>query len=160
MIPRDALTGYVVHSEPLDATAVAGDGADAAMMETVLEDSGFQTGAERRFTARWKPLTEVTARVLRFDDAAGADAYLTWIRTHGGDLLGPGAETSTPPDVPGAVAFVHVPCSSCTKDPLQYLSAWTRGRYVLVLLLGGARAGRVAATPLAEDLDASVRMEG
>jgi hypothetical protein len=160
MIPRDALAGYVVRSQPLDATALAADSIDPSTMQTVLADAGFQAGAERRFTARWKPITEVTARVLRFGDATGADAYLRWLRSHAGDLLGSGAESSTPPDLPGAAAFVHVPCGGCTKDPLQYLSVWTRGRYALILLLGGSDAGRVAATPLAHDLDARVRSEG
>jgi hypothetical protein len=160
MIPRDALIGYVVRSQSLDAATVAADSIDPTTVETLLANAGFDTGAERRFTARWKPLTEVKAQVLRFDDPNGADTYLSWIRSHAGDLLGSAAETSRPPDLPGAVAFVHVPCSGCTKDPLEYLSAWTRGRYTLILLLGGSDAGRSAATPLAHDLDARVRREG
>jgi len=159
-IPRGALDGYVVRSRALDATALAEASTDPAAMTTLLADAGFETGSERRFTARWKPLTEVTTQVLRFDEAGGADAYLAWLRSHGDDLLGSGAGSSTPPDLPGAVAFVHVPCSGCTKDPLQYLTVWTRGRYALILLLGGAHAGRAAATPLARDLDTRVRMEG
>lgn len=159
-IPRGTLHGYVVRSRRLDAATLADASADPSTMTTVLADTGFETGSERSFTARWKPLTEVTAQVLRFDEADGADAYLTWVRSHGSDLLGSGVGSSTPPHLPGAVAFVHIPCSGCTKDPLQYLTVWTRGRYALILLLGGSQAGRAAATPLAQGLDARVRMEG
>jgi hypothetical protein len=160
MLPRDALTGYVVRSQALDANSIAVDTADPSAVQAILSTTGFQTGVERRFTAHWRPLTEVSARVLRFGDPSGAKAYLTWLRANSGELLGPDAQISAPPKLPGAVAFVHRPCDGCTKDPLQYVSAWTRGPYALILLLGGAHAGRAAATPLARELDARVRTEG
>ena len=160
MLPRDALTGYVVRSEALDANSIAADTVDPSAVHAILSTTGFETGVERTYTAHWRPLTEVSARVLRFGDPSGAKAYLAWLSANAGELLGPDAQVSPPPELPGAVAFVHRPCDGCTKDPLQYVSAWTRGPYTLILLLGGARAGRAAATPLARDLDARVRMEG
>jgi hypothetical protein len=160
ILPKTALPGYVVKVTDLDPTALSSDALDPEGLVAVLAGAGFQAGVERRFTARWKPLTEVEARVLRFRDAAGADAYLAWLGAHGIDMLGSGAEPSAAPGFAGAIAFSHAPCGSCTKDPVQYLTAWTSGRYALTLLLGGPRAGRAAATQLADELNTHVETAG
>ena len=156
ILPSDALPGYVVHASGLDAATLAADALDPASLGVVLTGAGFETGIERRFTARWKPVTEVVARALRFASADGATAYLTWLRTHGADVLGSQAQASDPPSLTDAIAFTHAPCTSCAKDTIQYFAAWTHGRYALTLLVGGPRAGRSTATPLAEELDARV----
>jgi len=156
ILPSDALPGYVVHASGLDAATLAADALDPASLDVVLTGAGFETGIERRFTARWKPVTEVVARALRFASADGATAYLTWLRAHGADVLGSQAQASDPPSLTDAIAFTHAPCTLCTKDTIQYFAAWTHGRYALTLLVGGPRAGRSTATPLAQELDARV----
>lgn len=156
ILPLDALPGYVVHASGLDAATLDADALDPASLDAVLTGAGFETGIERRFTARWKPVTEVVARALRFASADGATAYLTWLRAHGADVLGSQARASDPPSLTDALAFTHAPCTSCAKDTFQYFAAWTHGRYALTLLVGGPRAGRSKATPLAEELDARV----
>jgi hypothetical protein len=156
ILPSDALPGYVVHASGIDAATLAADALDPASLDDVLTGAGFETGIERRFTARWKPLTEVVARALRFASADGATAYLTWLRGHGADVLGSQAQASDPPSLTDAIAFTHAPCTSCAKDTIQYFAAWTHGPYALTLLVGGPRAGRSTATPLAEELDARV----
>ena len=156
ILPSDALPGYIVHASGLDAATLAADALDPASLDGVLTGAGFETGIERRFTARWRPVTEVVARALRFASADGATAYLTWLRAHGADVLGSQARASDPPSLTDAIAFTHAPCTSCTKDTFQYFAAWTHGRYALTLLVGGPRAGRSTATPLAEELDARV----
>jgi hypothetical protein len=156
ILPSDALPGYVVHASGLDAATLAADALDPASLDVVLTGAGFETGSERRFTARWKPVTEVVARSLRFASAEGATAYLTWLRAHGADVLGSQAQPSDPPSLTDAIAFTHAPCTSCAKDTIQYFAAWTHGRFALTLLVGGPRAGRSTATPLAEELDARV----
>ena len=156
ILPSDALPGYVVHASDVDASTLTADALDPASLDVVLADAGFETGVERRFTARWKPITEVVARALRFGSADGATAYLAWLGAHGADVLGSQTQVSSPPSLADAIAFAHAPCTSCTKDTLQYFAAWTHGRYALTLLVGGPRAGRSTAAPLAEELDARV----
>jgi hypothetical protein len=155
-LPLDALPGYVVHASPVDEATLAADALDPGSLDAVLTAAGFETGIERRFTARWKPVTEVVARALRFASADGAIAYLAWLRTHAADVLGSQTQISDPPSLADAIAFTHAPCTSCTKDTAQYFAAWTHGRYALTLQVGGPRAGRSTATPLAEELDARV----
>ncbi len=155
-----ALPGYVVHVTDLNAAMLSAEALDPPSLEALLAGAGFQAGTERSFTARWKRLTQVVARVVRFRSADGAGTYLAWLRAHGTDLLGSAVEVSVPPDLPGAIAFSHAPCGSCTKDTFQYFSAWTRGPYVVTLLVGGPRAGRPAATPIAQQLDEQVRQNG
>ena len=157
ILPSDALPGYVVHASGLDAATLAADALDPASLDVVLTGAGFETGIERRFTARWKPVTEVVARALRFASADGATAYLTWLRAARSGRPGlRKRQASDPPSLTDAIAFTHAPCTSCTKDTIQYFAAWTHGRYALTLLVGGPRAGRSTATPLAEELDARV----
>jgi hypothetical protein len=160
ILPSDALPGYVVHASGLDAATLAADALGPASLDVVLTGAGFETGIERRFTARWKPVTEVVARALRFASADGATAYLTWLRAHGADFLGSQAQASDPPSLTDAIAFTHASCTACAKDTIQYFAAWTHGRYALTLLVGGPRAGRSTATPLAEELDARVSNGG
>jgi hypothetical protein len=160
ILPANALPGYVVHVSDLDAATLSADALDPASFDIVLTGAGFETGIERRFTARWKPVTEVVARALRFASADGASAYLAWLRTHGADVLGSQTQASDPPSIADAIAFTHAPCTSCTKDTVQYFAAWTNGVYALTLLVGGPRAGPSTAAPLAEELDARVSSAG
>ncbi|MDP9302562.1 MAG: hypothetical protein M3P43_16965 [Actinomycetota bacterium] len=160
ILPADALPGYVVHVADLDAATLSADALDPSSLDVVLAGAGFETGIERRFTARWKPVTEVVVRALRFASPDGASTYLAWLRTHAADVLGSQTQVSDPPSFADAIAFTHAPCTSCTKDTFQYFAAWTHGQYALTLLVGGPRAGRSTATPLAEELDARVSDDG
>ena len=158
--PVDLLPGYVVHRDGVDVQELSLDALDPPALETLLVDAGFEAGAERRFTARRKRLTEVVARVLRFAERGGAQAYLGWLEGHGADLLGSETKVSVAPAVAaGGVAFRHGVCGGCTKDTLQYFVAWTHGRFVITLRVGGPAAGRRAAAPLAAILDARVQTE-
>lgn len=160
LLPATAMHGYVTRMTSIDAAGLAGEALDAPALASVLTEAGFEGGFERRFTARARPLTEVQARVLRFGSADGAVAYVAWFASHGADLLGSQAQTTEPPDVPGAVAFRHGVSGCCTKDTFQYIAAWTHGPYAMTLLVAGPDAGRRSASPLADELDALVRKDG
>ena len=154
-----ALPGYVVRVTALDTAALSTDALDPPSLAALLAGAGFEDGKEVRFTARRERLTLVVARVLGFRSGDGAVTYLGWLRTHGADLLGSQTQLTDPPNLPGAIAFSHEPCDSCTKDTFWYFAAWTRGPYALTLRIGGPHAGRSTAAPLAEELDARVREE-
>jgi hypothetical protein len=147
----------VVHDTSLDAATLSTDALDPAALLAVLTHAGFRTGLERRFTARGKPLTEVSSRVLRFGSAEGARSYVDWIRSHGTDLLGARTVAASPPAIAGSIAFSHGVSGCCTKDTFQYFAAWTRGAYAITLRVGGPHAGLRTATPLARALDDRVR---
>lgn len=153
-LPASTLPGYVVNVTQLDAATLSTDALDPPPLEALLSEAGFETGTERRFTARDKRLTEVVTRVLLFRSADGARTYMAWLRAHGADLLGSRARTADPPYFPGAIAYSHGPNGCCTKDTFQYFAAWTRGPYSLTLRVGGPGADRRSAVPLAEELDA------
>jgi hypothetical protein len=155
-LPAGILPGYVIHVTQLTSAALSTDSLDPSSLDVLLSQAGLQAGTQTRFTARGKRLTEVVARVLRFGSAAGADAYLVWLRAHAVDLLGSRTRGATPPGFPGAIAIRHGPSGCCTKDTFQYFAAWTRGGYAFTLLIGGPAAGPRTATPLAHKLDASL----
>jgi hypothetical protein len=155
------LPGYVVHRTDVDAAVLVRAALDPSELASLLSDAGFADGVEARFTARRRPLIEVVARVLRFEDEAGAAAYLDWFAGHGADLLGSETEPArTPRAVPDGVAFSHGICDGCTKDTFQYVVAWTRGPYAISLRVGGPAAGPDAADALAARLDERVRTGG
>ena len=159
-LPRTTLPGYVVRVSTLDAAGLSADALDPSALEALLVGDRFEAGKEVRFTAPAKPLTAVVARVIRFESSAGAEGYLDWVRTHGQDLLGSKTQVADPPGIPGAIAFSHDPCLSCSKDTFWYFAAWTRGSYAVTLRLGGPRADSSTAAPLADELDARVRDDG
>ena len=154
-----ALPGYVLHASTLDAPSLSADALDGSALEELLGGAGFQTGTERRFTARHRPLTEVVARVLRFTSADGAQTYVSWLGDHGADLMGSLTRVAEAPDLPDAVAFTHGISGCCTKDTFGYFVAWTRGSYAITLQVGGPAAGARSAAPLAHELDTRVSKE-
>jgi hypothetical protein len=158
-LPTALLPGYVEHASELDAQTISVDALDPSTLFTVLSGAGFQAGAERRYTARGRELTEVDARVLRFSSPAGAGSYVTWVGAHGSDLLGSQTTPAGVPDLPAAVAFWHEPCGACAKDTFQYFVAWTHDSYAITLRVGGPAAGLRRAGPLAQALDARVTKE-
>jgi hypothetical protein len=157
----DTLPGYVVHRTELDASTLARDALAPDELAALLDEAGLAAGAEVRFTARRRPLIEVVARVLRFEDEGGAAAYLDWFAGHAPDLLGSETEPARAPRaVPDGVAFAHGVCDGCTKDTFQYVVAWTRGPYAITLRVGGPAAGPRAADRLAARLDDRVTTGG
>ena len=151
--------GYVEHAIGLDATAVSLDALEPPSLLALLERASFVNGNDQRFTARGKALTEVDARVLRFGSADGAAMYVGWLRAHGTDLLGSLTQGAHAPELPGSVAFSHDPCGSCTKDTFQYFVAWTRGPFVLSVLVGGPNAGPTSAASVTSSLDDTVKLK-
>jgi hypothetical protein len=160
VLPPDALPGYVVNRATLDADALALDALDPEPLRSLLEEAGFETGSETRFTAHGKRLTRVVARVLRFPSPEGAAEYLGWLGSHPADLLGSKAEGARAPDLPEAIAYRYEPCADCHNDTAWYFAAWARGPYVLTLRIGGPAAGGKTAAPLASELDAVVAGSG
>jgi hypothetical protein len=160
-LPDDTLPGYVVHRTELDAPTLSRDALAPDELASLLADARFKAGVQARFTARRRPITEVVARVLRFEDDAGARAYLDWFAGHAADLLGSETEPArSPRAVPDGVAFAHGICDGCTKDTFQYVVAWTRGPYAITLRVGGPAAGPRAADDLAARLDERVATGG
>jgi len=159
-LPATMLKGYVVHATRLDASTISVDALDPSAFAAVLSGAGFQGGAERRFTARGKAVTEVVTRVLLFSSSDGPVAYLGWLETHAPDVLGSQTQPADPPGVTGAIAFTHAPCGSCAKDTFQYFAAWTHGSYALTITVGGPAAGLQSADPIARALDDRVAKDG
>lgn len=136
-IPAEALPGRAAQPTELDAREVSTDAVDVDELEALLEGAGFVAGTERRFSRTVGGRRMTLARVLVFETARGAKAYLGWLEDHVDDVIG----NSRPVDglsVPdGAIVFVHQPNPCCHSETRLVLAAWNDGDTVKTLELGG-----------------------
>ncbi len=144
------------HVETVDIQLLAEEARDPASLATLLDEEGFASGRQRTFANPKGEVRLVVARVLRFENATGAEAYVLWLQEHASDRLG-SVEAAEPPEILGAFAVAHTPSGCCpNKDMSWYLAAWTRGGYALSLLVGGSEADPAFVEELSAALDALV----
>lgn len=153
-LPASALPALQSRSRPLTVAALASETVNHAGLRLVLAQGGYRAGSEREFYGRTASFNHVTARVLRFDDAAGASRYLSWVRGHAKESLGsPRAVTALGI---GTGGFVYRPRGcGCHSDVPTFLMAWRRGPLVASLLASGSGATARSVGTLARALDRS-----
>ena len=156
-LPADALPGMTSETTSLSIDSLAADALDRDALRSLLDDAGYLGGRERTYAGPGRSFSLAVTRVLVFEDADGAAAYVAWVREHPSDLLGT-AETLPPLDLPGAPFLLeHIPGGCCPKAVPIYLSAWRRGSTVLFVRASGRRADPVSMETLAGRLDRLVR---
>ena len=136
-IPAGALPGRPSKVVELDAAGLAADSIDTASLQTLLEDAGFVAGTERRFSDTANGRRRVTARVLSFATAQGAERYLSWLEGHVAELIGDAEVIQDPRTPSGGVVFVYEPTGCCHLETRLFLGAWQRDATVLTLKVGG-----------------------
>jgi hypothetical protein len=155
-LPGEALPELRSQTSTIGFQAVTAEALDPADLEGVLQDAGFLSGRERRFSGRTSGFTNVVTRVLAFETPDGATAYVDWVRSHPDNLIGK-FTAEEPLDLPGSPFLaVHAPDPCCPKDLPIYLSAWRRDTFVLFVRASGPGAGRRNVTQLAEKMDGIV----
>jgi hypothetical protein len=156
-LPADALPGEAGDATELDTGSIAGEAEDFGELEALLQDVGFEGGTERKFgQSQGARQQRALARVLAFQDAAGAHAYLVWLEDHVDELIGT-AELIDPPGVPGAgFLALSEPGDCCPKATNVYLAAWAKGSSVLTLEVGGDGVRPAEVRELATTFDGSV----
>ncbi|GIU99875.1 MAG: hypothetical protein KatS3mg014_1491 [Actinomycetota bacterium] len=120
----------------LDAEAVAGDALGSEGLAELLEEAGFVTASERTYVGAGAAIRRVVVRVVRFSSPAGAERYLSWLRSHASEVIGDA--TAVPWDV--GSAFVHEPGGCCPKEQPSLLAAWRLGPEVVRVIAAGPGA--------------------
>lgn len=156
-IPELPLVGMETELSSLTVERLARDASDPASLATLLEEAGFRSGSERTYAGPGERFSLAVTRVLSFDDADGAETYLTWLREHPSEFLG-AVERLPPLDVPGSPFLtVHLPGGCCPKEVPIYLAAWRRGSSVVSLRVSGRGLERDVVRDLVIELDAVLR---
>jgi hypothetical protein len=155
-LPASALPELASNARTLDADALAVDAFQPHELSQLLAEAEFEVGREREFSGRTRTFDHVVARTLRFENSAGADAYLDWLSRHGQDILGrvEPAKLTLPGD--GGVAFTLFRCGTCKKELPTFLAGWRRGETVLTLLAAGSGANPQRFGALVGELDATL----
>jgi hypothetical protein len=154
-LPARALPDLTSRARTLDVSALAADALQPAALEALLRDAGYVMGSEREFSGKTRTFDHVVARTLGFADAAGADAYLDWLRRHGDDILGRAEPAGLSPPGGSGVVFRLARCGSCKKELPTFLAGWRRGDTVLTLLAAGSGADEARFSSLAGRLDST-----
>lgn len=136
-IPAEALPGRAAQPKELDAREVSTDAVDVDELEALLESAGFVAGTERRFSRRVGGRRMTLARILVFETARGAHAYLRWLQDHVHDVIGNARPVDGLSVPDGTIVFVHQPNPCCHGETRLVLAAWNDGDTVKTLELGG-----------------------
>jgi hypothetical protein len=153
-IPAAALPGRAAQPKELGVREVSTDAVDVDELEALLESAGFVVGTERRFSRTVGGRRMTLARILVFETARGAQAYLAWLEDHAEDVIG----NARPVDglsVPhGTIVFVHQANPCCHGETRLVLAAWKDGDTVKTLELGGQVVKTSVVPELISSLDA------
>ena len=109
-----------------------------------LDGWGFQAGAERYFQGESHRLQVVDSRTLRFHDAAGATAYVGFMRSHLAPYLGSFPKVRR---IRSGIVATGQECQCHLASP-ALLAMVTRGRTVMWLEINGPGATRQRLTEL------------
>jgi hypothetical protein len=143
VLPAHAVGYLPSTSRTLDAGDLAGETGVHELAHD-LSQWGFVAGAERTFQGQSKRLQIVVSRTLEFRDAAGARAYVGFVRHHTTTYLG--NASSAHPLVAGrrhGWLFVAGPCACHMASPLL-IGVVSRGPRVSWLTINGPTADRGA----------------
>jgi hypothetical protein len=136
-IPAEALPGRAAQPRELDVLEVSTDAVDVNELEALLENAGFVAGTERRFSRTVGGRRMTRARILVFETAQGAQAYLGWLQDHVDEVIGDARAVDGLSVPHGTIVFVHQPDPCCHGETRLVLAAWHDGDTVKTLELGG-----------------------
>jgi hypothetical protein len=155
-IPADALPGTPGEAVALDVQAVAAAAIASGELETLLRDAGFEGGWERGFSKATGGRRRMLARVLEFENAAGAERYVRWLSDHVEEVIG---DASRDPDLEapdGGAVFVHEPDPCCHNETRIFLAIWSAGERAITLEIAGQAARASGVNELVARLDAAM----
>jgi hypothetical protein len=155
-IPAEALPGRAAQPIELDVREVSTDAADADELEALLERAGFVAGTERRFSRTVGGRRMTRARILVFETARGAQAYLGWLEEHVDDVIGNARPVDGLSVPDGTIVFVHRPNPCCHGENRLVLAAWNDSDTVKTLELGGQVVETSAVPELISSLERAV----
>lgn len=152
-LSADAIRDLASRGRTLDAGTLGSEVRDPDELVQTLDRAGFLVGSERRFSGRIPGPRVVVARVLVFENGAGAAAYLNWVTTNTADLIGRNEPRDPLPFGDEPALFVRTPSGCCPKELPMFFATWRRGSSVLSLMLQGVDAGRARAESIGAELD-------
>ncbi len=100
------------------------------------------------------------ARTLRFESAAGAGEYVSWVAAHTHELAGPVLPPATLAVGEDGLLFTLEPCPTCKKQLPTQLAVWRRGNAVGYVVAAGRAAGSERVIALVRAVDAATLASG
>jgi hypothetical protein len=145
-LPAHAVPGLPSTRTALSAAFLARE-TQTARLRAQLRTWGFIAGARRYFQGESRTLQLVDSRTLRFRHAAGATAFVGFLRTHLGSYVGSFAHTRAL-SAQGRSGFLAVgqECQCHLANPTYLAAVAARGTVSWLEINGpGATRGRLAA---------------
>jgi hypothetical protein len=142
LLPASALPELESSTEDVTAEDLAADFGPG-----VEPFPGFARGQERVFQGESQRFDRVVSRTLEFDDAAAAESYVTFFRSHLADVFGTGTKAS-PLENEGRKGYlVDAASCACHRAEPTLAAVVARGSRVSYLEVngGGAKPAPVVA---------------
>lgn len=135
----------------LDVAAIAADAAEEAELAAILEGVGVESAVERWFTAG-PAIRRLQVRIVRFDDAQGAETYVRWLESHVEDVIGDADAVSGSETLAATSLFFHEADPCCPKETNVAFAAWRDGTEVVRVLVAGPGADVAVTTEYVDDV--------
>ena len=155
-IPSTALPGNPADPTDLDASSIASDAVDVTALEALLDQAGFVEGTQRQFSRVHGGRRRILARVLTFETAEGASAYVAWLGDHGDEVIGKATPSASLRVPRHGVVLVHEPNPCCHNETRMFLAMWHEGPTVVTIQIAGEGARETDVPELLSLLDAAV----
>ncbi len=150
--PPDVLgSATTTRTSTLDIAAIAADAVGEAELTAILEDAGVESAIERWFTAG-PAIRRLQVRIVRFEDARGAETYIRWLESHVEDVIGDADAVSDSETLAATSLFLHEADPCCPKETNVALAAWRDGTEVVRVLVAGPGADVVATTEYVDNV--------
>lgn len=140
LLPASALPRMTSVVSPADLGLIAAEVTHPDELSAVLREAGFVGARQRSFSGGSGAFTRVVARGMRFESAAGARAYVSWLSERASTEIVTAERISPAAIDDDVVVFHHRPDGCCHNDVPVFLAGWTSGSSVLYLHAGGRRA--------------------
>ena len=138
VLPASAVPYLPSTAQVLDASSLAHQDALPAVAGK-LSGWGFQSAAQRTFQGQSKHLQIVISRTVQFDSAAGASAYLAYLRANANTVYG--VSTQKPQRNRGrSGVVVHPQACACHMAAATFMGLLQDGTRVSYLSLTGPKA--------------------
>jgi hypothetical protein len=138
VLPASAVPYLPSTAQVLDASSLAHQDALPAVADK-LSGWGFRGAAQRTFQGQSKHLQIVVSRTVQFDTAAGARAYLDYLRANANTVYG--VSTQKPQSNRGrSGVVVHPQACACHMAAATFMGLLQDGSRVSYLSLTGPKA--------------------
>ena len=129
LLPTAMLPGMAAKDSVLTPAVLAQDAPIAGLADRIA-GFGYESGAQRVFAGRTSVFSNVVSRALRFSTAAGARAYVEFVKSNVAGFFGRGSTWRRIRSAGRSGYLIEVASCGCHRETPIYVAVISRGAVV------------------------------